>query len=83
MAFSISLNFYRYKSSNLSCPCSINGIKRDNLGTYGILSGIINSGFNFGSTLAPAVAGTITQYLGFAWTSIVATGLYTVMVSSE
>lgn len=65
-----------------SLICSINDFERDNLATYGLLAGIINAGLNLGSALAPAVAGTITQYLGYAWTTVAAAGLCIAMVSN-
>lgn len=60
---------------------SANGFQHDTLGTYGLLAGIINAGLNFGTAIAPAVSGTVTQYLGYEFTTVIASGLYTAMVS--
>ncbi|XP_067944439.1 MFS-type transporter SLC18B1-like [Watersipora subatra] len=58
----------------------MNGYPENSLYTYGLLTGLMNSGLCLGSTIGPVLAGIITDYSGFEWTQTVNASLYTLMV---
>lgn len=60
----------------------VNGYKRDNLITYGMVTGMVNCANSLGATLGPTVSGAITETLDFSWTCTVYAVLSLVMVSA-
>ncbi|XP_067945336.1 MFS-type transporter SLC18B1-like [Watersipora subatra] len=57
----------------------MNGYPENSLYTYGLLTGLMNSGLCLGSTIGPIVSGIITDYSGFEWTQTMNSAIYTVM----
>ncbi|XP_067945329.1 MFS-type transporter SLC18B1-like [Watersipora subatra] len=57
----------------------INGYPEDNLHTYGLLTGLMNSGLCLGSTLGPIMSGVIIDNIGFPWTQTVISSITTLM----
>ncbi|XP_070535327.1 MFS-type transporter SLC18B1-like [Ptychodera flava] len=48
----------------------------DNLGTYGLVSGLFNSLFSLGSFVGPTAGGALSQAAGFNWAATVFAALY-------
>ncbi|XP_070535328.1 MFS-type transporter SLC18B1-like [Ptychodera flava] len=48
----------------------------DNLGTYGVVSGLFNGLFSLGSFVGPTAGGALTQAAGFNWAATVFAALY-------
>ncbi|XP_067944141.1 MFS-type transporter SLC18B1-like isoform X2 [Watersipora subatra] len=56
---------------------SINGYPENSLHTYGMLTGLMNSGLCLGSTLCPILSGVIIDNIGFEWTQTVISSITT------
>ncbi|XP_067944344.1 MFS-type transporter SLC18B1-like [Watersipora subatra] len=58
----------------------INGYPEDSLHTYGLLTGLMNSGLCLGSTLGPILSGVVVDNFGFEWTQTVISSIIALMV---
>ncbi|XP_067943731.1 MFS-type transporter SLC18B1-like [Watersipora subatra] len=47
----------------------MNGYKKDNLHTYGMVTGLVNGAMSLGSTVGPVISGVIIESTGFGWTT--------------
>ncbi|XP_067942596.1 MFS-type transporter SLC18B1-like [Watersipora subatra] len=47
----------------------INGYKKDNLHTYGMVTGLVSGAMSLGSTIGPVISGLIIESIGFGWTT--------------
>ncbi|XP_067943726.1 MFS-type transporter SLC18B1-like isoform X2 [Watersipora subatra] len=47
----------------------VNGYKKDNLHTYGMVTGLVNGALSLGSTIGPVMSGVIIEESGFGWTT--------------
>ncbi|XP_070533953.1 MFS-type transporter SLC18B1-like isoform X2 [Ptychodera flava] len=48
----------------------------DNLGTYGVVSGLFNSLFSLGNFIGPTFGGILVDVVGFSWAATVFSGVY-------
>ena len=45
----------------------VNDHPKDNVHTYGMVTGLINCGLSLGATIGPFMGGVITDALGYVW----------------
>ncbi|XP_067944294.1 MFS-type transporter SLC18B1-like isoform X2 [Watersipora subatra] len=57
----------------------MNGYPEHSLYTYGLLTGLMNSGLCLGSTIGPIITGIITDYSRYEWTQTMNSAIYTIM----
>jgi len=73
--------FYSFVLFNFQLLNRLNGHERDNVQTYGMVAGLLNSGCGLGSMVGPVVSGVITDHSGFTWTMTSFSGVGVIMVS--
>ncbi|XP_067945335.1 MFS-type transporter SLC18B1-like [Watersipora subatra] len=57
----------------------LEGYPEDSLHTYGLLTGLMNSGLCLGSTLGPVLSGVVADSAGFEWSEFMAASIITLM----
>ena len=61
----------------------LNGHPRDSVHTYGMITGLINSGISLGSTIGPVLSGAIIHVTDFSWSMTVIGFLALLMVCKK
>ncbi|XP_067945331.1 MFS-type transporter SLC18B1-like [Watersipora subatra] len=72
-------SFYIFPFSIAHQLVRINGYPENSLHTYGLLTGLMNSGLCLGSTVGPILSGVIVDNFGFEWTQTVVASIITLM----
>jgi len=58
----------------------VNGHEKDNIQTYGMVTGLLNGGLGLGAMVGPIMSGAITDATDFTWAMTVWSGIGLAMV---